>query len=410
MSSEAPLPSVADIASSSHWALRGKLVTGVAGEAVVEDGVVVVEGTRITWCGSATEAPPEARDAALPVPVVLPGLVDVHCHGGAGATFSADASGNLQAARHHARHGSTSVLASLVSAPTDVLLEQILVLRDLVHRGEIAGLHLEGPFIVAAMCGAQDPQAIIPGDPVLLERWLHAGQGTVRSMTVAPETAHFADLVAVCRRYGVVPSLGHTAASAQQTRDALASDSQHGPFTATHLFNRMPAVGHRIPGPVPVLLETARTDPESMVLELIADDVHLAPDIVRMVFALVGPGATALITDAMAAAGVADGHYTLGALRVEVNGGVARLEPSQPGSTDGAIAGGTSRLIEGVRNCVAWGIPLADAVAAASRTPARAVGLEDVGFLGAGARADLIIAAPDLTINTVVRGGSPVTS
>ena len=147
-----------------------------------------------------------------------------------------------------------------------------------------------------------------------------------------------------------------------------------------------------------------------MVLELIADDVHLAPDIVRMVFALVGPGATALITDAMAAAGVADGHYTLGALRVEVNGGVARLEPSQPGSTDGAIAGGTSRLIEGVRNCVAWGIPLADTVAAASRTPARAVGLEDVGFLGAGARADLIIAAPDLTINTVVRGGSPVTS
>ena len=146
-----------------------------------------------------------------------------------------------------------------------------------------------------------------------------------------------------------------------------------------------------------------------MVLELIADGVHLDPEIVRMVFSLVGSEAVALITDAMAAAGMADGHYTLGALQVGVSGGVARLDPDQPGSTDGAIAGGTSRLIEGVRNCVDWGIPLPCAVTAASWTPARAVGLDGAGFLGAGARADLVVAGQDLTVGTVVKNGAPVT-
>ena len=152
-----------------------------------------------------------------------------------------------------------------------------------------------------------------------------------------------------------------------------------GPWSATHLFNRMPALGHRTPGPIPVLLQAARQSPDRMVLELIADGVHLDPEIVRMVFDLVGPDSIALITDAMAAAGMSDGHYTLGSLDVLVQDRVARLVPDGHDAHPGAIAGATSLLLENVRRCVDWGIPLADAVTAASATPARLMGLDRAG-------------------------------
>ena len=189
---------------------------------VIDDGTVVMAGGTIQWCGPTSDLP-EGFDADIrQVPLILPGLVDVHCHGAVGHTFSADAEGARLAAAHHAAEGTTSVLASLVSAPSSVLLEQIAVLRDLVQDGTLAGLHLEGPFITKSMCGAQDPAAIIDGDPALLQQWLEAGRGTVRSLTLAPETPHFAELVRLCRDYGVVPSLGHTNATAAQTREVLA--------------------------------------------------------------------------------------------------------------------------------------------------------------------------------------------
>ncbi|MFP5368341.1 MAG: N-acetylglucosamine-6-phosphate deacetylase, partial [Actinomycetes bacterium] len=344
---------------------------------------------------------PQAADEAERVPVILPGLVDLHCHGGAGHTFSADPEAARAIAAHHAGNGTTSLLASLVSAPAGELLTQIEALRDLVTDGTLAGLHLEGPFISADMCGAQNPAAIVDGDPGLLREWLEAGHGTIRSITLAPETAHFDELVALCRHHGAVPSVGHTAATAALMRQAL-EGNPGGPWSATHLFNRMPPLDHRRPGPIAVLLETARRAPDTMVLELIADGAHLDPDIVRMVFGLVGADGIALVTDAMAAAGMADGAYTLGSLDVEVRDGTARL--AAPGGS-GAIAGGTSRLLENVRRCSLWGIPLADAVAAASSTPARLVGNDDAGILAAGRRADVVVASEELEVLQVYRGG-----
>lgn len=426
--------------------LRGRLVTGLPGEPVIDDGTVVIAGGTIRWCGPTSDLP-EGVDAEIrQVPLILPGLVDVHCHGAAGHTFSADAEGARRAAAHHAAEGTTSVLASLVSAPSRVLLEQIAVLRGLVQDGTLAGLHLEGPFITKSMCGAQDPAAIIDGDPALLQQWLEAGRGTVRSLTMAPETPHFEELVRLCRDFGVVPSLGHTNASAAQTREVLAgvAGGVHGgragagdvtggtgPWSATHLFNRMPPLGHRAAGPVAVMLQAAERSPGQMVLELIADGVHLDPEIVRMVFGLVGPGSIALITDAMAAAGMSDGHYTLGSLDVLVQDGVARLAPAagaadaaaeeQPaaGEEPGAIAGATSFLLENVRRCVEWGIPLADAVAAASSTPARLMGLDRVGkdqqgparvgAIAAGYRADVLVATEELELLQAYRAGTPQT-
>ncbi|MCU1517718.1 MAG: hypothetical protein JWQ75_2439 [Pseudarthrobacter sp.] len=402
--------------------LRGRLVTGLPGGEVIEDGTVLMAGGIIQWCGPTPNLPDGVDADIRQVPLILPGLVDVHCHGAGGQTFSADVAGARAAAGRHAAEGSTTVLASLVSAPSDVLLEQIGALRGLVADGTLAGLHLEGPFITKSMCGAQDPAAIIDGDPALLRQWLEAGRGTVRSLTLAPETPYFAELVQLCREYGVVPSLGHTNATAAQTRDALGGVAGGGaggiaggagPWSATHLFNRMPPLGHRAAGPVAVMLQGAEQSPGQMVLELIADGVHLDPEIVRMVFNLVGPRSIALITDAMAAAGMPDGHYTLGSLDVLVEGRVARLA----GEESGAIAGATSFLLENVRRCVGWGIPLADAVAAASSTPARLTGLDGagarvgarVGVIAAGYRADVLVTSEKLDHVLAYRAGTPQT-
>lgn len=390
--------------------LRGRLVTGRPGEEVIDDGTVVMAGGSILWCGPTADLPAGVDVETTQVPVILPGLVDVHCHGAVGHTFSADAEGARLAAAHHAAQGTTSVVASLVSAPSQVLLEQITVLRELVQDGTLAGLHLEGPFIAKSMCGAQDPAAIIDGDPVLLKQWLDAGRGTVRSVTLAPETPHFDELVSLCRDYDAVPSLGHTDATAARTRDALAGTPGDGrPWSATHLFNRMPALGHRTPGPIAVLLQAARQSPERMVLELVADGVHLDAEIVRMVFNLVGPRSIALISDAMAAAGMADGAYTLGSLDVQVEDRVARLASAGDGAPSGAIAGGTSRLLENVRRCVGWGIPLPDAVTAASSTPARLIGLNRLGAVAAGYRADLLVTTEELQLLQAYRAGTQLT-
>jgi N-acetylglucosamine-6-phosphate deacetylase len=429
--------------SDGGLGLRGRLVSGRPGEEVIDDGTVVISGGSILWCGPTADLPAGVDVEITQVPVILPGLVDVHCHGAVGHTFSADAEGARLAAGYHAAQGTTSVLASLVSAPSGVLLEQIRVLRDLVQDGTLAGLHLEGPFIATSMCGAQDPAAIVDGDPALLKQWLEAGQGTVRSLTLAPETPNFAELVALCRDYRVVPSLGHTDATAVRTREALAGMpwdgsgdggfgdkgfgdkgfgdkgfGDGGPWSATHLFNRMPPLGHRVPGPVPVLLQAARQSPDRMVLELVADGVHLDPEIVRMVFSLVGPRSIALITDAMAAAGMSDGAYTLGSLDVLVQDRVARLVPAvggaHPGARPGAIAGATSLLLENVRRCVGWGIPLTHAVTAASSTPARLMGLDQpgpnqLGSITGGCRADLLVTTEELELLQVYRAGTPLT-
>lgn len=418
---------------------------------MIDDGTVVIADGSILWGGPTAELPAGVDVETTQVPLILPGLVDVHCHGAVGHTFSADADGARRAAGYHASQGTTSVLASLVSAPSSVLLEQIAVLRELVQDGTLAGLHLEGPFITKSMCGAQDPAAIIDGDPALLKEWLETGQGTVRSLTLAPETAHFAELVALCRDYRVVPSLGHTDATAARTREALggapgaagatpgavgettgdvgALAGDDGSWSATHLFNRMPALGHRAPGPIPVLLQAARQSPGRMVLELIADGVHLDPEIVRMVFGLAGPGSIALVTDAMAAAGMSDGHYTLGSLDVLVQDRVARLVSADDDAHPGAIAGATSLLLDNVRRCVEWGVPLADAVTAASATPARLMGLDQqgtaqqgtaqqgsarvgsrqVGSIARGYRADVLVTTEELELLRVYRAGTPLT-
>ncbi|MFD3707201.1 N-acetylglucosamine-6-phosphate deacetylase [Nocardia sp. NPDC058658] len=382
--------------------VRGRLLGTSEGD--IADGVVEFDEGLITWVGAAADHPAPEHLPAPSDDLVLPGLIDLHCHGGAGFGFpNAHAEGARVAAAHHRAHGTTGLMGSLVSDQPDVLVAQAAVLADLVEDGALLGVHLEGPFINASRCGAQDPAAIIPGDPVLFERIYAAARGTVRSMTLAPETAHFDELLAAMRRHDVLPSLGHTDADAATTAARIA-EANGRPITATHLFNGMPALHHRAPGPVAACLAAAGRG--EMVVELIADGVHLAPETVAMVFDTVGPDQIALVSDAMAAAGMDDGDYRLGALDVRVHDGVARLVTDD--GSPGAIAGGTARLVDVLRwTVLTAGVPLTDAVISATRTPARVLGLAgERGSLTVGARADILVTDQSLQPRRVFVAGT----
>ncbi|WP_225753264.1 N-acetylglucosamine-6-phosphate deacetylase [Actinotalea sp. Marseille-Q4924] len=396
-------------------------ITVVSGRLVLPTGVlpagaVVVDGERIAWVGPAADLPDAFRVApvlaAPPGGHVLPGLVDLHCHGGGGASFpdAVDAEEALVAVREHRRHGTTTMLASLVTAAPADLLRQVALLSGLAEDGDIAGIHLEGPFLSVARCGAQDPALILPPDAVLTRALLEAGGGHVCTMTLAPEErgALGADGVAAALvRGGALPSWGHTDADPAAAARALAeslrllgdpADAGRRP-TVTHLFNAMRPWMHRDPGPAGELLVAAREG--RAVVELVGDGTHVDPAVVREVARLVGRDGVALVTDATAAAGMPDGAYRLGSRDVVVTGGVARL------AGGGAIAGGTAHLLDVVRVTVAAGVPLADAVHMASAVPAAVLGLGDRGALAAGARADVVLTDADLRPVVVLRGGAP---
>lgn len=395
-------------ALSPDLVLRGRVVTP---DAVLPDAVLAVSGDVLTAVVPADEAGPELLAAAGPATghTLLPGLVDIHCHGGGGASFpdSPDAATARRAIAEHLRHGTTSLVASLVTARPEVLLERTAVLADLADAGELAGIHLEGPFLSARRCGAQNPDDMQPGSADLVREVARVARGHLFAMTVAPEVPGVLgpDGAGVAlARAGAIASFGHTDASAAVTRAAIAEAvaAQAGTPrprpTATHLFNGMPAIHHRAPGPVAELLAAAARG--ELVVELVADGTHLDPATVAMVFDTVGAGSIVLVTDAMAAAGMPDGDYVLGSLTVRVRGGVARLAEGD------AIAGGTAHLLDEVRTTVAHGVSLVDAVRAAATTPAAVLGRADIGALVPGLRADVVVTDADLHPLRVLRAGS----
>ncbi|GAA4834247.1 amidohydrolase family protein [Luteimicrobium xylanilyticum] len=404
-------------------AYRGRVVLP---HDVLDDGAVVVDGTTIVWVGRVAEAAAAGHGEAVaaagepqPGTTILPGLVDLHDHGGGGASFpdAGDADTARVAVREHLAHGTTSLVASLVTAPRDVLLARTAMLADLADAGEIAGIHLEGPFLSRDRCGAQNPADMLAGDPKLVRAIADASRGHLVTMTVAPEIAGVQEpggVIETLVEVGAIPSLGHTDAHWSVTEGAIAVGSaaldgagataRSSRLTATHLFNGMRPLHHRDPGPIAACLEAAKRG--KVVVELVGDGTHLDPGTVATVFELVGADAIALVTDAMAAAGMPDGSYQLGPMAVVVAGGVARLADGS--AEGGSIAGGTAHLIDVVRHTVAAGIPLPDAVRAASLTPAGVLGRSDVGALEAGRRADLVVTGPDLAVRSVVRAGETV--
>lgn len=401
---------------SNELILRGRVVTGRLDSA---DGVVAVDGRRITYAGPASDFPGEslpARDPAAAGRIILPGLVDLHCHGAHGNDFSEGSVDGARAAAHylHSR-GTTTLLASLVTGSPRDLMRNLRTLRVVAGEGLIAGSHLEGPFLTSSQCGAHDPGLLLEPDTALMERLLEAAGTSLASMTLAAELPGASALLDLLASRGVIPSLGHTAAghstaaafldrAALKLQSSSGSSNGTGRFrpTVTHLFNAMPPLHHRSPGPVAASLSAARAG--QAVVELIGDGVHVAPETIKLVFDLVGAGNVALVTDSMAATGLHDGGYRLGSLAVTVEQGVARVDGT------GAIAGGTATLLDVVQVSVAAGVPLQDAVLAATSVPAAVLGLSsEVGDLAAGMLADVVVVDSGLGLTGVLRHGEWVT-
>ena len=352
-------------------------------------GYLRIEGERIAAAGWDE---PESVDLDLEGSIVLPGFVDMHCHGGGGGEYaSADPEQIARAAMTHREHGTTTSNASLVSAYRDELIRQIQALVPFVDNGTFHGIHLEGPWISPDYCGAHNPQTLRDPDPDEVSLVLEAGAGRISMVTIAPELPGALASIERIVAAGAIAAVGHTAANA----DAAHAAVDAGATVATHLFNAMPPLLHRAAGPVGVLLAN-----RSVVVELISDGVHLSPEVVALALASAA-GRSALITDAMAAAGAPDGDYTLGGLEVVVADGQARLASS------GALAGSTLLMDRAVRRAVHLaGVSLADASHSASATPARALGLTDRGSLDAGKRADLVVLDDELRVERVMRAGA----
>ncbi len=353
-------------------------------EAALVDGLLVSGDVEVS----------DGRIAAVGLPspagrgIAVPGFVDLQVNGFGGVDFlDADADGYRRAGEALLETGVTAYLPTLITAPEQQLLGAMAeVPAGEPFRPRILGLHLEGPFLSPNRLGIHEGSARRDPDPALLDRLLTAGP--VRLMTLAPELPGAGALIDELLARGVAVSLGHTDATAAQANEAF----DRGARSVTHLFNAMRPFMHRDPGIVGAAL--ARED---IVVSIILDGIHLAPETALTVWRA-ARGRMALVTDAITGAGVADGSYSLGNLDVHVHEGTVR-------GPDGVLAGSVLTMIEAVRNLHALGVSLEDAVGAATSTPARVLRAPELGRLGVGLPADVVVLNDGVEIERVLVGG-----
>ncbi|CAM5337219.1 N-acetylglucosamine-6-phosphate deacetylase [Streptomyces purpurascens] len=354
----------------------------------VTNGRVVINGTRI-----AATAPENAQVIDVTGHYVIPGFVDLHNHGGGGASFTSGSAEDILKGIHtHRLHGTTTLVASTVTGDMDFLSRRAGLLSELAEQGEIAGVHFEGPFISPCRKGAHAEGLLRDPHPADVRKLIDAARGQAKMVTLATELPGGLDSVRLLAEQGVIAAIGHTDATYEQTIEAIDA----GATVATHLFNAMPPLGHRSPGPITALLEDDR-----ITVELINDGTHLHPAALRLAFHHAGADRVAFITDAMDAAGFGDGRYWLGPLEVEVADGVARLVE------DGTIAGSTLTLDRAFKRAVTVdGLSVEDAVTALSANPARLLGMADtIGSLEPGKFADLVLLDSAYDLKGVMRRG-----
>jgi len=358
----------------------------------VADAWVLFDGDTIAASGAGAGAPDADQRVDLDGATLVPGFVDLHGHGGGGHAYD-DGGDELRAALvSHRRHGTTRAIVSLVANPLAELRERLAEIAELTAADPLVlGSHLEGPYLAHDRRGAHNADYLRTPDLSDIDGLVAAAGGTLRQLTLAPELPGALDAITRLVEAGVVVAVGHTEATAEQTRAAF----EAGARMLTHAFNAMPGIHHRAPGPVVAALEDER-----VTLELILDGEHVHADVARLLIEQ-APGRVALVTDAMAAAGADDGDYRLGSLNVSVRNGLAHL------SGTSTIAGSTLTQDAALRLALQIGIPAPAAVAALTAVPARVIGLGDrLGLLEPGYAADVVVLDETHHVTAVWADGS----
>ncbi len=382
------------------WVARAVTANGVR-----ERVRLVLDGAQIDRLEDGVE--PEAGDDVFEEASLLPGLVDLQVNGADGAAYSAeDPAERARATAYHVRRGTTSLLATLVSAPLDDLEPAIARLAaDVDAGGPVVGLHVEGPFLSEAKAGAHSPGVLCDPTPERVKRILEPARGTLRMFTLAPERPGALEAIPLFRREGAIVAAGHSLATHAQMQRAIeaglsfvthvgnAGDWPSRPFDAEKGYRRSE------PGLVGSFLIEERLGGS-----LILDGHHVHPELARALIQLRGPTHMVLVSDATPAAGLRPGHYRLGGMEAEIHEGGYAV------AAGGGLAGSVITLLDAVRVAVEQAhVPLPDAVAMASAVPAQLIGVAArKGVLRPGADADLLLLGPDWSVLRVYRAGSPV--
>ena len=364
------------------------------------NAAVVIEDGRITAVGSTDEVSPpvQARELKFPGMTLVPGFVDVHIHGAGGHdVMEGDGAALAAIAQTVARYGTTSLVATTVTAGVDCTCRSVAAMARYIHAqrgtapgtaaGEILGVHFEGPFISSICRGVQPAEWIVPPSVEAFRKMLDAASGCAQILTLAPELPDALELVDAARAAGLVVGVGHTNATYDQTQAAL----RHGACHAVHVFNAMRPFSHRETGVIGAVLTSLE-----VTAEVIADGVHVDAPAIRLLLAAKGTDRVVLISDGTAATGMPDGKYRLGSIEVTVAGGVCR-------DAEGHLAGSTLTLDRALRNIVGLGVSVQDAVKMLTWNPARLLGLEKrKGVLAPGADADLVLLDSNLKVAGVM--------
>ena len=328
---------------------------------------------------------------------VIPGLVDIHTHGAAGADFSdGDVAGLARMARHLAKNGVTSFAPTSMTLPYETLAQAFRTAVQLLKErpedcARPMGIHMEGPFFSEKKKGAQNGAYLRLPDFAAFKELYEVSEGLLRIVDVAPELNGAAEFTRQAKEYCTV-SVAHTDADYEDTKAVYEAGATH----LTHLYNAMPGIHHRKPGVI-----GAASEKEDVKAEIICDGLHVHPSAIRMAFKLF-PGRICLISDSLRCCGMPDGEYELGGQQVFLSGGVARL-------ADGTIAGAASNLYTDMRNVVSFGIDRDEAIRAATIRPAREIGRGDeIGSIEAGKLADFVICGEDLALREVWLGGKKI--
>ena len=357
---------------------------------LIRDGVIEAIGPR-----EGMSLPLGAEELQAAQHTAIPGFVDVHIHGAGGHDVMEGTDEALAGvARTLARHGTTSFLATTVTASPDDICRSVEGIARYMSvqyetaqaRAEVLGVHFEGPFISSARRGVHPKEWVQLPSAELLERFLRAASGSARILTIAPELLGAVPCIEAARKAGLVVAMGHTDATYEQARAAIARGVHH----AVHVYNAMRPFSHRDSGVIGAVLTTP-----DVTAELIADGVHVEEAAMRILLQAKGAGCVILVSDGISATGMPDGKYTLGKFEVTVSDGVCR-------NTEGKLAGSTLTLDRALRNVVGMGFPLSDAVRMLTSNPAKLLGLEfKKGALRVGADADIVLLDRDLQVTNV---------